>query len=54
MKIDELIEKLEAQLEETKSHQKKVELIGKIEDLKEKKENLEPWEASQINEDEYL
>lgn len=54
MKIDRLIEKLEDKLENTKSHQKKVELISNIEELKQKKENMEPWETSQIDADKYL
>ncbi len=54
MKIDEVIEKLEDKLEDTTSHQKKVELIENIEELKEKKENKESWETNQIDQSEYL
>lgn len=54
MKIDEVIEKLKNKLENTTSHQKKVELIENIEELKEKKENKESWETGQIDPNEYL
>jgi len=54
MHIDKLIEKLEDQLENTSSHQKKVELISNLEDLKQKREKMEPWEAKDINADKFL
>ncbi|MFW5902941.1 MAG: hypothetical protein ACOCTT_03565 [archaeon] len=54
MHIDKLIEKLDEEVENTKSHQRKIELIGKIEDLKEKRKNMESWEVKDVNPDKYL
>jgi len=54
MHIDKLLENLEEELENTTSHQRKVELISKLENLKKKRENMEPWEAKDIDADKYL
>ncbi len=54
MHIDQLIEKVEDELENTGSHQRKVELITNLEELKEKKENMEPWETKDMDPDNYL
>lgn len=54
MHIDKLISQLEEQLSNTNSHQKKTDLIWKVEELKEKRDKMEPWEAKDIDPKKYL
>ncbi len=54
MHIDNLIAKLEEQMSKTNSHQKKTDLIWKIEELKEKRSKMESWEVKDVDPKKYL
>jgi|GEM_PF-6828218 len=54
MHIDKLIEKLDEEMKNTKSHQRKIELIGKIEELRKKRNNMEKWEVKDVDPSKYL